>query len=421
MALKLPIRRTILKIWAAVFLLALSGAGVSTLMTSALSSTRDCSDNSVIRCGALSISELKQKYNQNQAGNVQALYKLFGISGTADFDGMVVGHVDNTNKVFVDASSTPKLVATNAITAGRQNMTNSHGSSTPVLNGQFFERPPSVSFASSSLDAFIKLDSNGKFMFAVLTSCGNPVRGTPVTPPAPKPQPQPQPQPQPTPVPSFTIQKQVRAAGQNDWQAAVTTAPGTQVQYRIVVTNTGQTDFASVHVSDSLPGGLTMVTGSLTSATAQTNQASTTTLAATTASTMTGDITQGIDTGPLKQGNQVTLQFSATADSSNSGNGSACTEGLTNTATAQPPNLPSQSDTAIVHICAAGSTPPAPISITPATATPVAASQPAPQSLPNTGPGTTQAIAGLFIGTSLAGAALHRFAWLLRGYFQSRL
>lgn len=70
------------------------------------------------------------------------------------------------------------LVATNAMTAGRQNMPGS----TQMTSDDtvFFKRPPSVSFQSSSLPAFVVMN-NGRFDFAIIASCGNPVNATPVT------------------------------------------------------------------------------------------------------------------------------------------------------------------------------------------------------------------------------------------------
>jgi hypothetical protein len=71
------------------------------------------------------------------------------------------------------------LVATNAMTAGRQNISGS----TKMANGGtvYFMRPPSVSFKSSSLPAYVVMN-NGRFSYAIIASCGNPVKATPVTP-----------------------------------------------------------------------------------------------------------------------------------------------------------------------------------------------------------------------------------------------
>lgn len=164
--------------------------------TATASSTQtSCSGNSVIPGGVSSAADLKQKYQTNYCG-IQPLYNYFGITGAGDFDGMVAGHVDTANNVYVDSSNNTvhTLVGKDAITAGRDNISNDSGTSTPILGGTFYKRPPAVSFASGTLDALIKLDGNGKFLFAVITSCGNPVMATNVVQPKPAP-----PAPAPTP------------------------------------------------------------------------------------------------------------------------------------------------------------------------------------------------------------------------------
>jgi hypothetical protein len=166
-----------------------------------INSPRDCDSNAVIHCGALNFTELENR--SSQAG-VAEIYSNFGIS-MQDINNMrngaVKGVVTNKNNVWIhkssglcpntDASSlsvqnqtavknNPNLclVATNAMTAGRQNISGS----TAASNGgvTFYKRAPSVSFASSSLPAFVVMKDH-RFAFAVIASCGNPVVATPVT------------------------------------------------------------------------------------------------------------------------------------------------------------------------------------------------------------------------------------------------
>jgi hypothetical protein len=141
-----------------------------------LSSSRDCDANAVISCGALSINELQSKYNNDQS--TQNIYSAFGISGN-DIHNMdataVAGSVTSTGRVIVNG----KTVANNAETAGRQLMAGSHSED---FNGTvFYSRSPSVSFASSTLPAFVVMDKNGRFDFAIIASCGNPVNAHPTT------------------------------------------------------------------------------------------------------------------------------------------------------------------------------------------------------------------------------------------------
>jgi hypothetical protein len=138
------------------------------------SSSRDCDSNAVINCGAMTVNELQNRVSSN--ANARAVYSSFGIS-SADISNMdstsVNGTVTRGGRVMLNGDT----VATNAMTAGMQNM----GGSTQTTHGgiTFFMRPPSVSFASSSLPAFVVM-KNGHFDFAIIKSCGNPVKATPV-------------------------------------------------------------------------------------------------------------------------------------------------------------------------------------------------------------------------------------------------
>jgi hypothetical protein len=150
-------------------LLAETAAGLTTS-----SSSRDCDSNAVIMCGAMSTSELQSKYN-NQA-SVRTVFHNFGITHI-DINGMdttaVAGKVTRGGRVLVGDNE----VATNAMTAGMQDIA---GSQKMTANGvTFFMRSPSVSFTSSSLPAFVVM-KDGQFAFAVINSCGNPVKATPI-------------------------------------------------------------------------------------------------------------------------------------------------------------------------------------------------------------------------------------------------
>lgn len=180
-------------------------AGASLHPTSALSlnSARDCDNNAVINCGALSTNEVQVGYSQK---GVADIYNYFGIS-KADIDNInataVSGLVYKDGTIKVGST----IVATNAITAGRLYI----AGSAHVTSGttSFYTRAPSVSFRSSPLVAYVVL-SNNQFKYAILAACGNPVKGTPVpqptpTPPAPTPMPPTPPTPPaPTPTPPST-------------------------------------------------------------------------------------------------------------------------------------------------------------------------------------------------------------------------
>lgn len=159
-----------------------------------ISSPRNCDDNAVIWCGAGSTDSLISKYNNgdghNTVDSIHDILSSFGIS-SSDINSMSsastdveAGTVSKSGNVF-DGSD--KLVATDALTGGRQDIS---GSTKEVSGGTtFFVRPPSISFVSSPLAAFVVMQ-DGRFAFAILVSCGNPVKATPVAPaPTPKPKP----------------------------------------------------------------------------------------------------------------------------------------------------------------------------------------------------------------------------------------
>jgi len=139
-----------------------------------INSSRDCDSNAVINCGALTVNGLQSAYNNQK--NVRVIYSHFGIT-SSDIAGMdnnaVEGRVTSGGRVLVNGTE----VAKDAITAGMQNMA---GSTKQNVGGvTFFMRPPSASFQQSSLPAFVVMKS-GQFQFAVIASCGNPVKATPV-------------------------------------------------------------------------------------------------------------------------------------------------------------------------------------------------------------------------------------------------
>jgi hypothetical protein len=159
----------------ALFMILGLGLMAKPVVAQQVSSARDNDANAVIKNGCLTVSECQQKFNDD--ASVRNIYSCFHINA-ADIQGMgstaIVGQVTDNNAVMVNG----KVVATHAMTAGRKNFAGSTRSS--CGNEPFFMRPPSVSFASSPLSAFVMMDSNNQFDFAILTSCGNPVIATPV-------------------------------------------------------------------------------------------------------------------------------------------------------------------------------------------------------------------------------------------------
>lgn len=208
------------------------------------SSATNCDNNAVVYCGGLSLSTIQNKYKNGDAHNskasIQNIYAGNGIT-SADISAMssnaVAGYVTKSGDVYAGS----ELVATNAWSVGRQTMPGSYYHNT---NGTvWYSRPTSTSFVSSSLKAYVVM-VNGKFSYAILASCGNPVKATPK-------------------LPNYTIQKDVRVKGTSTWQQSVNVNSGTHVEYRVTVKSTGAISASNITVRDVLPSNVQYVSGTL--------------------------------------------------------------------------------------------------------------------------------------------------------------
>lgn len=137
---------------------------------SALDNTRDPDQYAVIYNGTMTVNEAHSKYDEGAK-----IFQSFGISKADLASGRFVeGIVHRNGNVTVNGD----IVATGAVTAIR-NMSGG----TPIV-GTNAARYPTSRMADDQT-AFVKLDRNGRFLFAIMKPCGNPVTATP--PPAPKP------------------------------------------------------------------------------------------------------------------------------------------------------------------------------------------------------------------------------------------
>jgi hypothetical protein len=161
--------------------------------------TKDYNNNAVVYGGASNVSELQSKYSASSS--VATIYTHFGITA-AEVQAMgstaVAGSVTKTGNVLVGNT----VVATGALTAGRQNIT---GSTKVTESGvTFYTRKPSVSFSNSSLPAFVVM-KDGVFQFAILAACGNPVIATPPKTPKPPVTPPTTPKTPETPITTVSV------------------------------------------------------------------------------------------------------------------------------------------------------------------------------------------------------------------------
>lgn len=362
---------------------------VSSLMVFApvdrVAAAQDCDANAVIYCGVTGLADLRAKYNQNQGGNVQAIFAHFGIPNEAFLDDMYIGRVTKAGDVYIGDWK----VATNAVTAGRQNMPGS----TKIPGIEAYQRPPSVSFRSDSLEALVKMDQ-GRFVVAVLTSCGNPVKATPIAKPAPKPPaPKPQPKPAPKPVPKhpkLQMSKEIRVVGDATWSKRVTADSGDTIEYRITVTNTGDTPLQNVEIQDSLPTEVSFEDAALEGSTGV-NEFMVSEL-----------VGRGILIDSLYVDDKIEIIFTVTVGDTVD----ACDVPFKNIAYASADDVPEEQDYALAKVCQ----PETPVNVVKAVKTP----PPAPK-LPETG------AAGVLVGfsiTSFLGFAVYKlkdlYANLLR-------
>lgn len=161
---------------------------------------RDADANSVVYNGAYTKTEWLDKIQNGDSKHTAAdLQQIIfnenrGISRANFMSGDTVdGIVFKDGRVMVGGST----VATNALSVGRSFIAGS------TKDGSVWERPTSVSFVAESIPAFVNMEG-GTFHYAVIKSCGNPVRATPVPQPTPTPTPMPTPNPTPTPTPTPT-------------------------------------------------------------------------------------------------------------------------------------------------------------------------------------------------------------------------
>lgn len=142
----------------------------------AASLPRDCDNNSIIYCGATTPDELKKFYKENKTGDLPTLYNHYGISSDMinSVSGANLGEVHKDGRITLGG----KTVATGAKSIGRKDVYKP--STTVKIGGKtYYEHAPKDTFGVESIKAWVFLDKNGKFIGAILTSCGNPVRGNP--------------------------------------------------------------------------------------------------------------------------------------------------------------------------------------------------------------------------------------------------
>lgn len=136
----------------------------------------DTSANAMVCGGAASKQELLHKLqagdcNHHSGAELKRQFTSRGVTleSLQALPSQPNGRVTKDGRVIMDG----KVVATNARSYGRSNISGSQ------KDGNLYVRSTSVSFNSDSLPAFVSV-SNGRFNYAIVASCGNLVKATPV-------------------------------------------------------------------------------------------------------------------------------------------------------------------------------------------------------------------------------------------------
>jgi hypothetical protein len=221
------------------------------------SQPRDNDANAIMYGGCYSKQECNSKIakgdTKHSAGNLQQIYFKENRGMTSEnFQHTVDGVVYKNGDVRVNGV----LVATGARAIGRTNMAGS------VKSGSVYERPTSVSFAASSIPAWVNMDG-GTFHYFVIKSCGNWGHATPVKKPTPTPTKTPT--PTPTPTQSFkcvalTPSKLGTSADKVKFRFTVTPEAKnvTITGYRFTLSDSNQTidtDAKTPHLDHEFPAG----------------------------------------------------------------------------------------------------------------------------------------------------------------------
>jgi PKD repeat protein len=155
--------------------LSLGGAFIAhqTFAAEQIDNTPDCDTVAIVRCGSMTESAVRANYTK---GDVATVYGAFGIRQSHLSGSFVSGVVWKDGRVTVGNTT----VATGAVTAGRWNNPASDMKRIAGTDRAYVMSPKH--FVTSGQTAWLKFDANGKFLFAIIKSCGNPVTAKAITP-----------------------------------------------------------------------------------------------------------------------------------------------------------------------------------------------------------------------------------------------
>lgn len=144
-----------------------------------LAATGDCSDNSIIRCGASSPADLIAKARANNPNDLQAIYANFKLP-VEQYDAFArdakMGEAHRNGDITING----QVVGRNAWSIGR--LEKSYSTPYKVGNVTYHRSNSTDVFKQESLPAMLWFDDKGKLIAGILTDCGNPLGGNTVTP-----------------------------------------------------------------------------------------------------------------------------------------------------------------------------------------------------------------------------------------------
>lgn len=140
-----------------------------------IDNTPDCDTVAIVRCGSMTESAVRANYSKTDVAKV---YGAFGIRQSALSGSFESGVVWKDGRVTLGA----RTVATGAVTAGRWNNPTSDMKRIAGTDRAYVHS--TSHFVTSGQTAWLKFDDNGKFLFAIIKSCGNPVTAKAVSPTA---------------------------------------------------------------------------------------------------------------------------------------------------------------------------------------------------------------------------------------------
>lgn len=141
------------------------------------SAAPDRTSNALVRGGTPNKSRAIEKF-QNRP-RYEKILKSFNINSVRDIRQMKQGFVTRDGRVILNG----EVIATNAKNTGNHFRNAERRARVQGLG--IYTAPTQQTFKVNRLQAFIKVDQNGKFVVALLKSCGNVIKAQPKQPPKP--------------------------------------------------------------------------------------------------------------------------------------------------------------------------------------------------------------------------------------------